>query len=45
VRAHHERTVSKPLRVGVDGAWMARTQWQSLGLPAPVRKLLEGETK
>lgn len=24
----------------VDGAWVAADQWQSLGLPAPIRKLL-----
>lgn len=24
-----------------DGAWMAKAQWQTLGLPAPIRKLLE----
>jgi A/G-specific adenine glycosylase len=42
VHAHLARTLSKPLRAEVEGAWMARSQWQSLGLPAPVRKLLEG---
>jgi A/G-specific adenine glycosylase len=41
VRAHHAKTLSKPLRAGFEGAWMARAQWQSLGLPAPIRKLLE----
>jgi A/G-specific adenine glycosylase len=24
-----------------NGAWMCRAQWEKLGLPAPVRKLLE----
>jgi len=42
VRTHQTRVRSKPLRAGVDGAWTARAQWQALGLPAPVRKLLEG---
>lgn len=26
--------------IGADGAWFARDQWEGLGLPAPVRKLL-----
>jgi A/G-specific adenine glycosylase len=43
VRAQFARTLSKPLRAEVEGAWMARSQWQSLGLPAPIRKLLEAQ--
>ena len=42
VRTRMARVVSKPLRAGVEGAWMGRAQWQGLGMPAPIRKLLEG---
>ena len=41
VQAHQARVKSKPLRAGVEGAWMPRSQWQTLGLPTPIRKLLE----
>ena len=30
-----------PLLSEEDGSWFERAQWQQLGLPAPVRKLLE----
>ena len=33
--------LEKPVSLGV-GAWFEATQWPSLGLPAPVRKLLTG---
>ena len=42
VRAHPARILSQALRPGVEGTWMDPGQWQSLGLPAPIRKLLEG---
>ena len=31
------------LEEGAAGGWFAADQWQALGLPAPVRKLLEGQ--
>ena len=31
------------LEEGAAGGWYAADQWQALGLPAPVRKLLEGQ--
>lgn len=30
---------------GPDGAWFSAAQWPQLGLPAPVRKLLEGASR
>jgi A/G-specific adenine glycosylase len=34
-------TRSESPSAGSDGRWMSRSQWQSLGLPAPIRALLE----
>jgi A/G-specific adenine glycosylase len=36
-----EWTRKEPPAAGTDGRWMSRSQWQSLGLPAPIRALLE----
>ena len=33
-----------PLHSEEDGSWFERAQWQQLGLPAPVRRLLEDVT-
>jgi A/G-specific adenine glycosylase len=29
-------------QTGIQGSWMSRQQWHILGLPAPIRKLLDG---
>ena len=37
---------SKPLQVGepeVSGGWFASREWSALGLPAPIRKLLQDD--
>ena len=33
--------VNEPQSLVHEGAWFSRAQWPSLGLPAPIRKLLE----
>lgn len=35
-------TLKKPVNLG-EGAWFSAADWPSLGLPAPVRKLLTGQ--
>jgi A/G-specific adenine glycosylase len=38
----HACHVSIPQRIDLgEGAWFAANEWPALGLPAPVRKLLE----
>jgi A/G-specific adenine glycosylase len=34
-------TAHPPLHSEESGGWFERAQWQQLGLPAPVRKLLD----
>ena len=33
---------NQQLQTGIQGSWMSRQQWHILGLPAPIRKLLDG---
>ena len=38
----HPVRLPRPLARRSDGEWFAQEQWQQLGLPAPIRKLLQG---
>jgi A/G-specific adenine glycosylase len=37
--------LAKPAMNGREGAWFARDEWPQLGLPAPIRKLLEASSR
>jgi A/G-specific adenine glycosylase len=38
---HPVQAVLPPDWAGIEGAWFGQQEWPGLGLPAPVRRLLE----
>ena len=36
-----EAVVSRKQKMSADGTWFDASQWPTLGLPSPIRKLLE----